>query len=174
MKEPKFYEDGPYWIAQKYGLDGDFDGNIKGLSEHKREYIVQEVWDSSQCEDGFRCWECEDEGCEECEDLPDNDSIDGMTLQDILDKIPEGITPKDVVINHSMRARYASVEITLSFSYQPILDFKTQKKLYDADMKVYNKKWEAHLKEKEKYDNWVKEQEKEKLRARLEELEGGA
>ena len=38
-------------------------------------------------------------------------------------------------------------------------------------MKVYNKKWKAHLKKKEKYDAWVKKEEKKRLLAELKKLE---
>ena len=173
MEEPMFYEPGPRRIGEKYGLDVDYhSGKVNGLSKYKTEDLAREVINTRNLEgDGFKCYECEDSGCEECKDLPEPEVINGMTLQALLDRMPEGISPKDVTIGFGADCGAFDADFILSFSYRPILDLATQKKLYDADLKVYNKKWKAHLKEKKKYDAWNKAQKKKKLQAQLRKLD---
>lgn len=92
-----------------------------------------------------------------------------VTLQTILDLLPEGVKPSDVVM--SMELDLGDMGIyghEVSFTYKKT--FEADPEGFKAAQERYEKNWQAYLFEKEKYDNWVKEQEILKLEEKLAKL----
>ncbi len=99
---------------------------------------------------------------------------DNLTLQDILDLVPPGADPKDIVINLSY-PRYVNY-ITVSFNHVK-RNLEAEEKAYQRDLYKYqqsladyNEKYAEYLKDKETYEKWVNEQEIKQLEEKLAKL----
>lgn len=96
-------------------------------------------------------------------------SLSKITLQTILDMLPEGVKPSDVSI--SMYIDTGSMSINgqeLSFTYKKT--FKADPEGFKAAQERYEKNYQVYLAEKRKYDEWVKAQEIQALEAKLAKL----
>lgn len=109
----------------------------------------------------------------DCEDAQDSKSkfpkLSKVTLQTILDLLPEGVKPSDVKV--SMELDTGDMGIygqRVSFTYKKT--FEADPEGFKAAQEQYEKNYQAYLVEKEKYDAWVKEQEIKKLENRLAKL----
>lgn len=128
----------------------------------------------------YRCEECLDEGCEECESWnhvdPDHVSLDSMTLQDIIDKIPEGYSPSDVKMKFgaSLCSMGPSPEdnVFVEFVYRKPIDLQAEIDRYSKAQERYEKKMVEYEKAKKEYDEWKHAQDIAEAQAKLDELKG--
>lgn len=126
----------------------------------------------------FRCEECEDKGCEECESWnhvnSDHISLCSMTLQDIIDKIPEGYSPSDVkmTLGSSLCSMGPSPDdhVFIRFVYRRPIDLQAEIKKYEKAQKRYEQKMVEYQKAKKEYDEWKHAQDIAEAQAKLDEL----
>lgn len=121
---------------------------------------------TSEDDDNLKDCDCEDA----VEDRGDFPKLSKMTLQSIIELLPEGVEPKDICM--STRVHYGDMGIyghEITFFYNKIYKddpegFKDAKKKYQANVEAYNI-------EKKKYDEWKKQQEIIKYEQDIKELE---
>lgn len=157
--------------------------------EYKKRAKQISIYESSQkiwVDRDYYCDYCNRENCnEECEealaDKEENDlycdkdqpktidlKLEKVSLQTLIDQIPEGLTPNDIKISLSYNDRGVMYSQKLSFYY--IKTFPANRKGYNEAKKKYDEAEKLYFIEREKYDQWVKEQKKEKLLKELKEL----
>lgn len=179
MKEPQ----------KPYGPDrGKLDWNDKtrldeiSYPDGKEEVVLYSDSDYLFDDDVFdyRCEECEDKGCEECEGWnkvdTDHISLENMTLQDIIDKLPKGYSPSDIKMKFgsSLNSMGPSPDdhIFVRFVYRKPIDLQAEIKKYTKANKRYEKKMAEYEKAKKEYDQWKHEQDIAEAQAKLDELKG--
>lgn len=108
-----------------------------------------------------------------CADAKDSSTghpkLSNMTLQSILDLLPEGVEPKDVTI--TMNLDMGGMGIyghELRFSYNKT--FEDDPEGFEAAQKKYEANHQAYLVEKQKYDDWKRQEEINKLEKQLASL----
>jgi hypothetical protein len=116
----------------------------------------------------------------ECEDYEENDpkilaiwgerkKILNMSLQDILNMLPEGVTPDQVKFSLTIDVGAMSVNgAKISFFYSK--DFPDDPEGFKAATKTYKENLKLYKIEHAKYDQWVKDQEIKELEAKLANL----
>lgn len=113
-----------------------------------------------------------DDGWEDCDckDAQESKSphpkISKMTLQSLLDLLPEGVKPSDV----KMFIKFDSGDMgvyghSVHFVYEKT--FPDNLEQFEKDSKQYEENWQAYLVEKAKYDAWVNQQEIQRLEEKL-------
>lgn len=112
----------------------------------------------------------------DCEDAKDAQEGRGnfpklsqMTLQSILDLLPEGVKPSDVKIAISLDTGDMGIyghEVT--FSYKKT--FEADPEGFKVAQKQYEENYQAYLLEKQKYDEWKRLQEVKELEEKLVKL----
>lgn len=122
---------------------------------------------------GYKDGEYLDCDCEDALDerggKPSSPKLSQITLQSILDRLPEGVKPSDVKMTMSLDSGDMGVyghEVT--FSYRKT--FEADPEGFKAAQEEYEKNWQAYLVEKQKYDEWVKQQEIQALEDKLAKL----
>ena len=136
-------------------------------------------------DDSQYCEYCDEElGCDEngeyedcnCEDAQDEKSgfpkLSQVTLQSILDMLPEGVKPADVNMSINLDTGDMGVygqEVT--FSYKKAI--KDDPEGFELAKKKYEENYKAYLVEKQKYDTWAKEQQVKELEDKLTKLKSG-
>jgi len=106
---------------------------------------------------------------DEQEDRGSFPKLSQVTLQTILDMLPEGVKPSDVRISMSLDTGDMGIYgQEISFSYRKT--FEADPEGFKAAQEQYEKNWQAYLVEKAKYDEWVKQQEIQALEAKLASL----
>ncbi len=129
-----------------------------------------------------KCGACGNAECirYECEEYEENDpeflkliearrQNKNKTLQDILNKLPEGITPDKVKITVNIDSNDFGVEGSeVVFSYEK--EMPDDPEGYKKALEVYERNYQAYLVEKQKYDQWKKEQDINELEAKLAQL----
>lgn len=96
-------------------------------------------------------------------------SLSDITLQSLLDNLPEGITPSDVRISMDIDCSDFAVKGTsLKFYYRKHLPARPE--LYQEEKAAYDKEWAEYEVKKAEYDRWVKQQEIAKLEGQLAKL----
>lgn len=123
---------------------------------------------------GIYCEFCDkeldvDEDCD-CEDALDEKSefpkLSQVTLQTILDLLPKGVKPSDVKISIDLDLGGMGVNgQSVSFTYSKT--FKADPKGFKAASEQYEKNYQAYLVEKEKYDEWKRQEEIKELEVKL-------
>ncbi len=108
-----------------------------------------------------------------CEDAQDNKSefpkLSEITLQTILDMLPEGVKPSDVKISTSLDVGSMSIDgHEVTFSYKK--KFEADPEGFKAAMKQYEENYQAYLVEKQKYDEWKASQEVAQKQKEIREL----
>jgi hypothetical protein len=128
------------------------------------EYCDEELGYSKDIDDYEEC---------DCEDAKDTKSgfprLSQITLQSILDLLPEGVKPSDVQVSMSLDTGDMGIygqEIT--FSYRKT--FEADPEGFKAAQERYEKNYQAYLVEKQKYDEWVNQQEISRLEEKLAKL----
>lgn len=126
----------------------------------------------------FRCPECNDEGCEECESESWNDkdhkSIKSITLQDIIDKIPKGLSPSDIKIKFG--ASYSDMgpsprdNVWVEFYYRAPIDLQSELDKYAKERERYKLEMDEYKIAKKKFDQWKLKQDIAEMQAKLDEL----
>ncbi len=118
---------------------------------------------------GYNSETDEYEDCD-CEDARDEKSgfpkLSQITLQTILDMLPEGVKPSDVKISISLDTGDMGVyghEVT--FSYKKT--FEADPEGFKAAQEQYEKNYQAYLVEKQKYDEWKRQEEIKQLENKL-------
>ena len=145
---------------------------VTGCKETENVIILmdkQKHWDDPS----HFCPECDDEGCKECE-LEYQKAIDGLSLQDIINMLPNDISPKDAKISFGADDFNGVVCATFSLMAERKLSKEKQKeqiKKYNDAVAKYDKKFDKYLEKKRKYDKWAKKQEILKLKEKLSDLE---
>lgn len=111
--------------------------------------------------------------CEDAKDEQDNrghfPKLSQITLQSILDLLPEGVKPSDVKISISLDTGDMGIyghEVT--FSYKKT--FEADPESFKAAQKQYEENYQAYLLEKQKYDEWKRLQEVKELEEKLAKL----
>lgn len=133
-------------------------------------------------DDRYECDICGNEECidQECEEYEENDpelfklwdlrkKNKNLSLQDIINKLPDGVTPDQVKISVRINCNAFSVtgsEVNFSFTKEIPDDPEGFKKAQEE----YEKNYQAYLVEKAKYDQWKKDQEIKELEEKLKEL----
>jgi len=128
------------------------------------------------------CEYCDEElGCDgdgeyedcDCEDAKDGKSdfpkLSQVTLQTILDMLPEGVNPSDVKVSISLDTGGMGIygqEVT--FSYKKT--FEADPEGFKAAQDQYEKNYQAYLVEKQKYDEWKRQEEVKQLEEKLAKL----
>lgn len=112
------------------------------------------------------------EDCD-CEDAKEGQTgfpkLSQITLQSILDMLPEGVKPSDINISMSLDVGDMGIygqEIT--FSYKK--DFEADPEGFKAAQKQYEENYQAYLIEKQKYDEWQRQEEVKRLEEKLAKL----
>lgn len=125
------------------------------------EYCDEELGYSSDTDDYEEC------GCEDAQDGKTGfPKLSQVTLQSIIDMLPEGVKPSDVKISISLDTGDMGIygqEVT--FSYKKT--FEADPEGFKAAQERYEKNYQAYLVEKQKYDQWVNEQEIKRLEEKL-------
>ncbi len=111
--------------------------------------------------------EYEDCDCEDAQDgKSDFPKLSQVTLQSVLDMLPEGVKPSDVKISMSLDTGDMGIYgQEIRFSYEKT--FEADPEGFKAAQKQYEENYQAYLVEKQKYDEWVKQQEIKKLEDKL-------
>jgi hypothetical protein len=116
-----------------------------------------------------------DNGYEDCDcvDAKDDKSefpkLSQITLQTILDMLPEGIKPSDVKISISLDTGDMGVYgQEVNFSYKKT--FEGDPEGFKAAQKQYEESYQAYLVEKQKYDDWKRQEEIKKLEEKIAKL----
>lgn len=111
--------------------------------------------------------EYEDCDCEDAQDeISDHPKLSQITLQSILDMLPEGVKPSDVKISISLDTGDMGVYgHELSFTYKKT--FEDDPEGFKAAQEQYEKNYQAYLVEKQKYDEWKKQQEIKALEEKI-------
>lgn len=112
------------------------------------------------------------EGCD-CKDARDKNSgfpkLSQITLQSILDMLPEGVKPSDVKISIGLDVGAMGVDgHEITFYYKKT--FEADPEGFKAAQKQYEENYKLYLVEREKYDEWKKQQEIKKLEETLANL----
>lgn len=128
------------------------------------------------------CEYCGREECRdrECEEYEENDpeilaiwesrkKMSEMTLQDIIDRLPEGVSANQVKFNLHIDVGDMSVYgAGIDFYYAK--DFPDDPEGFEAAEKQYQENYKLYEIEKAKYDQWVKEQKIKDLEDKLAKL----
>lgn len=125
-------------------------------------------------DDNQYCEYCEEElDCNQdcnCEKAKSNKTnfpkLSQMTLQSILDMLPEGVKPSDVKV--SIRLDVGDMSIygqEIIFSYKKT--FEADPEGFKAAQERYEKNYQAYLVEKQKYDEWKRQEEIKQLEEKL-------
>jgi hypothetical protein len=95
--------------------------------------------------------------------------IDAMTLQKVLDMLPEGIKPSDVKIEVGVSSGdMGYYGYYLQFYYTKT--FPADMEQYKKDKAIYDKAWKEYLKKDKEYQAWLKQKEVEELKSKLKKL----
>lgn len=119
-------------------------------------------------DDGWEDCDCED-AKEARSDRGNHPKLTKVTLQSILDMLPEGVEPSDVNISISLDLGDMGIyghEVT--FSYKKT--FEADPEGFKAAQKQYEENYQAYLLEKQKYDEWKRLQEVKELEEKLSKL----
>jgi hypothetical protein len=112
------------------------------------------------------CEECENEGCEECEtnsdETNDHTSITSMSLQDLIDKIPEGLTPKDIKIDFDVNISQMGISYSdcawINFFYYKPVDLEAELKRYEKEKLRFKKEKAEYKKRLKEWKEYQREQ----------------
>jgi hypothetical protein len=112
----------------------------------------------------------------DCEDAKDEQDYRGnhpklsqITLQTILDKLPEGVKPSDVKISlHLDTGDMGIYGHEVTFSYKKT--FEADPEGFAAAQKQYEENYQAYLVEREKYDEWKRQEQVKELEEKLAKL----
>ena len=112
----------------------------------------------------------------DCEDaLDDRDGkpsfpkLSQITLQTIIDMLPEGVKPSDVTISMGLDTGDMGIYgQELTFSYKKT--FAADPEGFKAAQKQYEENYQAYLVERKKYDEWLATQEIAKKQKEIREL----
>lgn len=116
------------------------------------------------CTDPEKCAE-ESESCPcTCGEISNN--LEEMSLQDVIDKCPKGVDPKDVSISYTDIGGYQAFRVWIEYNVKIIADPKGFKKATEA----FKKAEALFLKDMESYKQWKKEQVIKKLEDNLQKL----
>jgi hypothetical protein len=122
---------------------------------------------------GYKDGELQDCDCEDALDEKDtrgnHPKLSQVTLQSILDMLPEGVKPSDVKVSLSLDTGDMGIygqEVTFSYSKT----FEADPEGFKAAQERYEKNYQAYLVEKQKYDEWVHQQEIQALEEKLAKL----
>ncbi|KKN66626.1 hypothetical protein LCGC14_0469610 [marine sediment metagenome] len=125
-------------------------------------------WDND-C--SYLCSECEDEGCEECETDKEQKLLSGMSLQDLINMLPDGVELWDTSLSLKVDDWGGVVYGEFSLSYTKKLDTDHQITEYNKAVAEYTARFDKYMKEKIKYDKWEKGQKIAEIKAELAKLE---
>jgi len=128
------------------------------------------------------CQYCGREECcgSECEEYEENDpeilkiwenrkKNSEITLQDIINRVPEGVLLSDVKFSLNIDVDSMSVN-GAEFNFYYAKEFPDDPEGFKKAEEEYDKNYQTYLVEKAKYDQWVKEQEIKALEEKLEKL----
>lgn len=122
---------------------------------------------------GYSDGELQDCDCEDAKDEREgrgnHPRLSQITLQSILDKLPKGIKPSDVKISLSLDTGDMGIygqEVTFSYSKT----FEGDPEGFKAAQERYEANYQAYLVEKEKYDEWKRQEEIRQLEEKLSKL----
>lgn len=128
------------------------------------EFCDEELGYDSESDTLLDC-DCED-SLDERKHKGNHAKITKITLQSILDMLPEGVKPSDVKISTSLDLGDMGIYgHSVTFSYSKT--FKADPEGFKAAKKLYEKNYKAYLVEKEKYDEWKHNQEVKDLEVKL-------
>ena len=131
---------------------------------------------------GNECDYCGREECRgrECEEYEEDDpellkiwenrkKNSEITLQDIINCLPEGVTPDQVKLSLNIDVGAFSVDgAEVNFYYAK--EFPDDPEGFKKAEEEYDKNYQAYLVERAKYDQWKKEQEIKELEEKLDKL----
>lgn len=115
----------------------------------------------------------EDCDCEDAKDARshrgDHPKLTQVTLQTILDLLPEGVKPSDVKISLGLDTGDMGIYgYEVSFTYRKT--FEADPEGFKAAQERYEKNYQAYLVEKQKYDEWKRQEEVKQLEEKLAKL----
>ena len=131
------------------------------------EYCDEELGYNSETDELEDC-DCED-SLDEKDTRGNFPKLSQVTLQSILDRLPEGVKPSDVKISISLDAGDMGIygqEVT--FSYKKT--FAADPEGFKAAQERYEKNYQAYLVERQKYDEWKRQEEINQLEEKLSKL----
>jgi len=100
------------------------------------------------------------------EGTPSFPKLSQITLQSILDMLPEGVKPSDVKISISLDTGDMGIYgQELTFSYKKT--FEADPEGFKAAQKQYEENYQAYLVEKQKYDEWKRQEEIKALEEKI-------
>lgn len=115
----------------------------------------------------------EDCDCEDAKDERDHrgnfPKLSQITLQSILDMLPEGVKPSDVRISINLDLGDMGIYgQEVNFTYRKT--FEADPEGFKAAQERYEKNYQAYLVEKQKYDEWKRQEEVKQLEEKLAKL----
>lgn len=119
-------------------------------------------------DDGWQDCDCQD-AKDARSHRGDHPKLKKITLQSILDMLPEGVKPSDVNISISLDTGDMGIyghEVT--FSYKKT--FEADPEGFKAAQKQYEENYQAYLLERQKYDEWKRLKEVKELEEKLAKL----
>lgn len=144
----------------------------------KEKIVFYSDWESMR-EDDYDCDEscdyCDGEGCEECEKSEKAEPIGLLTLQDIINKLPNGFTPGDVKVEFGYSANCMAYEDTwIRFSYRQEVDLQVELDKYAKEKERYEKEMVGYKRANKEYKAWKRAQAIAEAKAKLEALENSS
>lgn len=140
----------------------------KMRSDDDRQYCEYCDEELGYGDDGWENCDCED-AKDEQDDRGNFPNLSKITLQTILDLLPDGVKPSDVRISINLDTGDMGIyghEVT--FSYKKT--FEADPEGFKAAQKQYEENYQAYLLEKQKYDEWKRQQEVKELEEKLAKL----
>jgi hypothetical protein len=158
----------PYNYHLQYTFDSGRGFVITGCDESVNETLFfdrEKHWDDPTPD----CYECEDEGCEECEEERslNKKSLNNMSLQDLIDILPPGVEPKDT--SFVLQAGDSGCNFCAEFQmlYAKKLDSNKCLASYDKDLKKYKDRLLKFPEKEKEYKEWKRNQDIAKEKAKL-------
>lgn len=137
-------------------------------NDHDKQYCEYCDEELGYDNNGWVACDCED-AQDEREHRGNHPRIAEITLQTILDRLPEGVKPSDVKISLSLDLGDMGIYgHEVSFTYKKT--FEADPEGFKAAQERYEKNYQAYLAEKQKYDEWKRQEEVKQLEEKLAKL----
>lgn len=127
------------------------------------------------CDYDDYCDECDNEGCEECQVNSDGHvSIEGLTLQDIIDKLPEGYNPSDVKMSLGIQLCQMGIQTSdcfwINFVYRTPVNLQAELDKYAKEKERYKREKAEYKIAKKKYNKWKRDKNIAETQAKLDKM----
>lgn len=151
-----YYEKFSYDDYEEEDEDEEFENQRNGWNREENENVIP---------DGITHWYS---GYRDQPTLP-KVNLNKITLQSLIDMLPEGVTPKDVKVRSDIDAGDMGIYgHDIVFYYKKKLPAEPKK--FKEDMALYNKLYAEYEVKEAAYNQWVKDQQVKELEEKLNNL----